>query len=429
MRAVPHVLYIEDNEYNQRLVKRILRPAGFQVTLAKGGPQGIKKAVDLTPDLILIDLNLPMVGGLGAATKLKSIGNLAVVPLVALAGKSTRQDRERAIIAGCDGVIEKPIDVSSFPDQLRHYLEGKRERVDQAQKDSLLREYNANLADQLQAKVEELERANRDLKASKEELQNAYEQSQQWNLELQRLNRLKENIVAITSHELRTPLSIALGYIDLVLENMVGPINEEQAEVLGIAKQSLSKMGELVGRITDLTRLALKKFPIRLEEFDVHQRYREVAAEMAYFMKIRDLTYEEDLRAESTLVRSDPHLLGDVFANLLKNAICFTPNGGTIQAKTWIQNNKVYFSIKDSGVGIDQSDLEHIFDGFYQVEDAEHHKTGQFEFMTRGIGVGLALCKGILNELGGKIWAESPGTGNGSTFTLYLPLVSNHELT
>ena len=423
MKAKPHILYIEDNEFNQRLIKKIMEPAGFQLSQAFDGIQGVKRAIDLKPDLILMDLELPFLDGLGAASKIKSVPGFEHVPIVALTARTSERDRERALVAGCDGYIEKPVNAATLADEIRTYLEGKRDVSEPADKAEILMDFNVNLIDQLQGKIEELELANLELLQNKEALQGAYQQSQDWNLELQRLTKLKENIVSITSHELRTPLSIARGYIDLLLEGILGEINEDQSRLLRISFQSLDKMGELINKITDLTRLTLKKSLLDLAECDLNDLFVDVYNDLSYFMKIRKLTLVNELDAVALPVLADKSLMNQVFSNLLKNGICFTPDGGKITIRSHQDGEKAYFQIEDNGIGLQQEDLTLIFDEFYQVHDVSHHKSGNFEFMTRGIGVGLALCQGILNEHGGKIWADSPGLERGSTFTFYLPLV------
>lgn len=424
MEKTPHILYIEDNEFNQRLIKKILEPAGFKLSSAFDGIQGIKQAMDLRPDLILMDLELPHIDGLGAATKIKSVPGLADIPIIALTSKTSQRDRDKALVAGCDGYIEKPINARTFSDQVHRYLDGEREKPASHNKTRILRDFNVTLVNKLQVKIEELERANLELRQSKEELQHAYEQSQNWNLELQRLTRLKENIVGITSHELRTPLSISSGYIDVLLEGMLGELNPDAQRVLQISQTNLGKMSDLITKITDLTRLALKKFPMKLAEVDLNEAFLKVQEGMSFFMKLRHLEFSMTLTERPPIIKGDRNLIDQVLSNLLKNAICFTPDYGKILVKTWIEEERVWFEIRDSGIGLREEDLDKIFDEFYQVTNVNYHKTGQFEFMTRGIGVGLALCKGILNELGGKIEASSSGLNQGSSFTFYLPVVT-----
>jgi len=418
-----HILYIEDNEFNQRLVKKILEPKGFKISQAHDGIGGVKRATDLHPDLILMDLDLPNLDGLGAATKIKSVPELSGIPIVALTAKSGRREREKALVAGCDGYISKPIDAATLADNVRKYLEGKRETSDPSSKAKILEGFNVDLIDQLGNKIEELEDTNRELIANKEALQTAYQQSQDWNIELQRLTKLKENIVTITSHELRTPLSISKGYIELLLEEVFGGLSEDQQRLLQISYQKMEQMSQLVDKITDLNRLDTRRVTSNLVKIDLNHAFIKVYATLSTFLQIRNIELQNTLADQPIYVLAEKSMLDQVFSNLLKNAICFTPDGGTITVRSKQDGEKAYFQIEDSGIGMEQQVLTDIFDEFHQVCDVNHHKSGHFEFMTRGIGVGLALCRRILNELGGKIWAESQGLEKGSTFTFYLPMV------
>ena len=191
----PLVLYIDGNDFNQRLVRKILEPEGFLVESAGDGLQGIKKAIDLVPDLMLLELNLPYVDGLGVTMKVKSMPSLEHIPVVALTSKRARDDQERALASGCDGIVEKPIDVHRFAGRIKELLEGRREGHRAINKTQMLRDFSASLVDQLREKVEQLEQANRELAGRKAEIKDAYERSQKANLDLKRINKLKENTI------------------------------------------------------------------------------------------------------------------------------------------------------------------------------------------------------------------------------------------
>jgi two-component system cell cycle response regulator DivK len=114
------ILYIEDNFDNRTLVKRVLQAEGYTVLEAEDGPSGIRVALETRPDLILMDINLPEVDGYTATTKLKEI--LANVPIIAMTANVMKGDRERTFEAGCDGYIQKPIDVDKLPEQVAYFL-------------------------------------------------------------------------------------------------------------------------------------------------------------------------------------------------------------------------------------------------------------------------------------------------------------------
>lgn len=122
------ILYIEDNFENRILVKRVLEVEGYVVLEADDGPAGMRVAQQEEPDLILMDINLPDVDGYEVTAKLRQVPSLARVPIVALTANVLKGDRERSLEAGCDGYIQKPIDVDLLPAQIAAFLrEGHRE--------------------------------------------------------------------------------------------------------------------------------------------------------------------------------------------------------------------------------------------------------------------------------------------------------------
>ena len=106
----PHILYIEDNEFNQRLIKKILEPSGFQLSEAFDGLKGIQRAIDLCPDLILMDLSLPVIDGWEATRQIKANDATRQIPVIALTAHAMTGDREKCLEAGCSDYVTKPID-------------------------------------------------------------------------------------------------------------------------------------------------------------------------------------------------------------------------------------------------------------------------------------------------------------------------------
>jgi two-component system cell cycle response regulator DivK len=120
------ILYIEDNPENRLLVKRILEAEGYTVEEAIDGFSGLEKASAVTPDLILLDINLPEIDGYDLAHRLREIPTLDQTPILALTANVMKGDRERTLEAGCDGYIQKPIDVDRLPEQIQSALQKER---------------------------------------------------------------------------------------------------------------------------------------------------------------------------------------------------------------------------------------------------------------------------------------------------------------
>jgi signal transduction histidine kinase/DNA-binding NarL/FixJ family response regulator len=154
------VLYIEDNRENRMLVRAVLEAAGYLIVDAEDGLAGIEAAIREEPALILLDINLPGVDGYEIVAILKSFPNLASTPVIAVTAYAMQGDRQRTLVAGCDGYIQKPIDVDAFPRQVAEFLGGKRERVESHDEGVYLRELNQRLVYRLLNQVEELKRLN-----------------------------------------------------------------------------------------------------------------------------------------------------------------------------------------------------------------------------------------------------------------------------
>ena len=122
MEEKPCILYIEDNVMNRTLVKRVLEHRGFKVVEADDGPNGIARARELKPQLILMDLNIPGIDGYETTRLIKSDPELRSIPVIALTAYAMRGDKEKALAAGCDGHITKPIDVATFPGRVKEFL-------------------------------------------------------------------------------------------------------------------------------------------------------------------------------------------------------------------------------------------------------------------------------------------------------------------
>jgi len=154
------ILYIEDNRENRMLVRAILEAEGYSIVDAEDGLAGIEAAIREEPSLILLDVNLPAIDGYEVVAVIKSFPAFANTPVIALTAYAMEGDRQRTLVAGCDGYIQKPIDVDAFPKQVEEFLHGKREHVEEREAGIYLRELNQRLVYRLVNQVEELKRLN-----------------------------------------------------------------------------------------------------------------------------------------------------------------------------------------------------------------------------------------------------------------------------
>src|SRR5256886_9133574 len=154
------ILYIEDNRENRMLVRAFLEAEGYSIVDAEDGLAGIEAAIREEPSLILLDVNLPAIDGYEVVAVIKSFPAFANTPVIAVTAYAMEGDRQRTLVAGCDGYIQKPIDVDAFPKQVEEFLHGKREHVEEREAGIYLRELNQRLVYRLVNQVEELKRLN-----------------------------------------------------------------------------------------------------------------------------------------------------------------------------------------------------------------------------------------------------------------------------
>ena len=251
-----------------------------------------------------------------------------------------------------------------------------------------------------------------------EELRVAYEG-------LKQLDRLKSQFVQNISHELRTPLTFIKGYVDLLANELMGPISAGQRQSLEVVQRKTDSIIRLVNEIITLQELEALPMTKALTSLGELVKMVVAAAEpTAANASLRLCTQIPDCRM---WIMADDDRLIQVFDNLLGNAIKFSPDGGTITVsiqdgadKSGTESESWVVAVHDTGIGIPADKLEKVFERFYQVDGSTTRRFG-------GTGLGLAIAKEIVTAHGGRIWAEST-LGQGSTFYVSLPRCTGPQI-
>jgi len=229
------------------------------------------------------------------------------------------------------------------------------------------------------------------------------------------MDRLRKEFIAKITHELHSPLTVISEGVALVLEQKAGPINEDQERCLTYARDNIRRMERLIDNLLRITRLEIRDAEVeRRRLVNLKRLAQQMADSYRPLAEAKDLRFLQVLPDEDLFVRADRDRVTQVFANLLDNALKYTPSGGAIELGLKKRKNKLVVWVKDTGVGIPESEREKIFRKFYRVDSEENrHK--------RGHGLGLAIAAEIVQAYGGRIWVKSE-LGTGSTFQFYLPL-------
>lgn len=244
----------------------------------------------------------------------------------------------------------------------------------------------------------------------------AEELARQARAEAERANRAKDEFLAVLSHELRTPLTPVLMAAEDLSEDPSLPADVH--ETLSMMRRNITMEARLIDDLLDLTRITHGKLALRLQTADAHSLMALALEIVRDEAQAKSLILEVNLRAQQSFLRCDPARLQQVFWNLFKNAVKFTPPRGRIVISSRNQNGRLIVEVHDDGIGIAPETLAKIFLPFEQAGLANDHRFG-------GLGLGLAISKAIVTMHAGDITAESGGVDQGATFRLDLPVVSN----
>jgi len=260
------ILYIEDNAASRMLVRRILEAQGYIVLEAEDGLSGLRVAQTEAPDLILMDINLPDLDGYAVTTKLKGMVELRNTPIIALTANVMEGDRERSLVAGCDGYIPKPIEVSKLATQIEEFLGGQRETLRDSQERQYLREYRDRLVDHLEKKVRELTALNAELERRVEERTAELRAAQAQLIEAEK-SKVVVEMAGATAHELNQPLTTILGLIQLIEQN---PDDEQSLhQDLKRIADAAWDMAEIVRKIGQITHYETKQYVTGMQIIDI----------------------------------------------------------------------------------------------------------------------------------------------------------------
>lgn len=233
---------------------------------------------------------------------------------------------------------------------------------------------------------------------------------EQANAELNELDQLKTDFIAIASHELRTPLSVILGYVSFLRDESGPEMTEQFDNVL----QAAVHLRTLIQDMLNLRYVDAGTAMLTRQQVDLVELVQNMNLEQDETAAAKDQTVHVTLHEGRLPVLIDQDMMEVIIGNLLNNAVKFTPKGGQIEVKVQRQGREAWFRIKDSGIGIPEDQLERIFKRFYQVESPLRRQH-------EGMGLGLSIAKELVELHGGRIWAESSNE-HGSEFIIALRL-------
>ncbi len=230
---------------------------------------------------------------------------------------------------------------------------------------------------------------------------------------IKKIERMKSDFVSMVSHEIRSPMNSLLMQMKVILDGLAGEVTDKQREILERASGKIHNLTNMVSELLDLARIEAGLVTNEKETIQIQALLDEQVAFHRAAAEAKNIRLHlEDLPALPT-IQANPQGMEEVFTNLITNAIKYSPKDGQISLSATIENDYVAITVRDTGFGIPEEDLEEVFTRFYRVKDSNTRTI-------HGTGLGLAIVKSIVNAHHGSIKVESK-LGQGTAFTVLLP--------
>lgn len=236
--------------------------------------------------------------------------------------------------------------------------------------------------------------------------------------ERKRMDEMKSRFVSTATHELRTPLTSIKGYTELIRSSMIEEVSPEVEEMLAVVERNADRLIRITDDLLDQQRIESGKLQINPEPIKLQEIIAEAVEEIRLLVSKKDQVIQVNVLGDLPMLMGDRVRLSQVIINLLNNAVKFTPEDGEIILTIRSVGEMVEVEVSDTGTGVRAEDMSKLFTPFPDIERANTEAS---------TGLGLSICKGIVELHGGKIWAESRGEGKGSTFTFTLPVLRRGE--
>jgi signal transduction histidine kinase len=354
MNNKANILVVDDERGPRESLMMILKPY-YNVYTAERGAQAIELVNQIPVDLITVDLKMPGLPGIKVLEQIKQQD--PDIEAIVITGYGSLDTAVQGIRLGAFDYIDKPFDVNHILALVKRALERRYAKL--------------------------------------------------------RLKELKSNFLANVSHELRTPLSVVVGFVYLLLNQVIGKLTDEQQKVLEKVYRNSGELLDLIDNVLWMTSLNAGDFLLGKDEFDVVRMIREAAKTFEGVMQEKEVQFSLQLPEEELLMVSDRSKVERIFKNLLNNAVKFTPRGHiTVKVQRSADGMSIDLEVIDTGIGMDQTQIETMFEPFQQMDGST-----QREFS--GLGLGLTVARRLTEFLGGTLRVQSqPGAGTHAIVSL-----------
>ena len=369
------VLIVDDNPKASIIAKARLAKEGLDITCVEDGKNALAAARQDKPDLILLDIDMPEMSGFEVCKILKADTELCTIPVIFLTAWDDNKSRVKGLDLGAEDYVTKPFDAYELRARVKAVLRTKQ------------------LQDQLST-------LNRSLEARVEKR----------TAEIQQLLQQKDVFVNQLSHDLKTPLTPLVALLPMIEKRTNDP---ESKRMLNLVMENVGYMKNLTEMILTLARLNAPSVELNLEKVDISGEIQNITTSLSTVFKQHGLSVVNNI-VSPVVLNVDRILIKELLHNLVSNSVKYTDGRGTVTFDSFLDGDNMWvFSVTDTGIGMTSEQIKHVFEEFYKADDSRNDRSST--------GLGLTLCRRIVEKHGGSIWAESPGPGNGTKMSFTLP--------
>ena len=343
----PHILIVDDEMGPRESLKMILNPY-YTVHVADRGAQAIEMLKEIPVDLVTVDLKMPGLTGINVLEKVKE--HDPDIEAIIITGYGSLDTAIEGLRLGAFDYISKPFDVNHILSLVRRGLERRNAKA--------------------------------------------------------RLRQVKSDFLSNVSHELRTPLSVVVGFVYLLLNQVIGKLSEEQQKILETVYRNSEELLELIDNVLWMTSLNVGDSSATIEQFNAHDIVNETVKRYDKGIREKGLTVNVEIADSGVAIVSDRSKVERVFQNVFNNAVKFTREGSvTVRVQPSSDRRSVVFEVVDTGTGIEENKIDSIFEPFHQADNSSVRSFS-------GLGLGLTVSRRMAEIIGGKLEITStPNVG------------------
>ena len=414
---VKTILIVDDRADNRYVLIAMLAYRGYRIIEAASAAEALKIVRKVKPDLVIADILMSKMDGYEFVRQLRLDSKIARTPVVFYTANYFEKEAWKlAQDCGVFHIIVKPAEPEEVYKVIDQVFAVPASATKLPPASTFARKHLQLVTDKVAQKVHDLEELNAKLEAEIVQRKRIEQELRLAREEAERANRAKDNFLANLSHELRTPLTpVLMAAAFLEQEQRIG---SEFRQQLGMMRRNVELEARLIDDLLDLTRVSHGKLQLLVSgPVDVHSLLAHSEQIVRSDAQKKSLALRLELTANEHHIAGDAARINQVFWNLLKNAIKFTPAAGQITVRTANPApGQLILTVSDNGVGIDRQTLPFVFRAFEQGDIRGLQPCS-------GLGLGLSISKAIVELHGGTIRAESAGRGLGAVFTIELSTV------